>query len=61
MRLRPPEQERLHIHAAARVARARPDRGLRLNHPEATALVAAFPVRLGDTNQLVEVERDLAR
>ncbi|GAB1817013.1 urease subunit gamma [Herbidospora sp. RD11066] len=42
MRLTPHEQERLLIHVAAGVARDRMDRGLRLNHPEATAIIASF-------------------
>src|SRR5690606_12941479 len=42
MRLTPHEQERLLIHVAAGVARERRARGLRLNHPEATALIASF-------------------
>ncbi|GAA0400961.1 urease subunit gamma [Acrocarpospora corrugata] len=42
MRLTPHEQERLLIHVAAGVARDRMGRGLRLNHPEATALIASF-------------------
>ncbi|MEU6408453.1 urease subunit gamma [Microbispora sp. NPDC046933] len=42
MRLTPHEQERLLIHVAAGVARERKERGLRLNHPEATALIASF-------------------
>jgi urease subunit gamma len=36
------EQERLLIHVAADVARRRRERGLRLNHPEATAVITAF-------------------
>jgi urease subunit gamma len=36
------EQERLLIHIAADVARRRRERGLRLNHPEATAIITAF-------------------
>ncbi|GIF71503.1 urease subunit gamma [Asanoa siamensis] len=36
------EQERLLIHVAADVARKRRERGLRLNYPEATALITAF-------------------
>ena len=39
MRLTPHEQERLLIHVAADVARARRDRGLTLNHPEAVAII----------------------
>ncbi|WP_214411973.1 urease subunit gamma [Sphaerisporangium fuscum] len=42
MRLTPHEQERLLIHVAAGVARDRRARGLRLNHPEATAIIASF-------------------
>ncbi|GHF30525.1 urease subunit gamma [Streptomyces mashuensis] len=39
MRLSPHEQERLLIHVAADVAERRRARGLRLNHPEAVALI----------------------
>jgi urease subunit gamma len=39
MRLSPHEQERLLIHVAADVARARRERGLRLNHPETVAIL----------------------
>jgi urease subunit gamma/beta len=39
MRLTPHEQERLLVHSAAAVARARRSRGLRLNHPEAVAVL----------------------
>lgn len=49
MRLTPHEQERLLIHVAADVARARRARGLRLNHPEAVALI---------TSHLLEGARD---
>ncbi len=42
MRLTPHEQERLLVHVAADLARTRRGRGLRLNHPEATALITAF-------------------
>ena len=42
MRLTPHEQERLLIHVAAQVAQARRDRGLKLNHPESTALISSF-------------------
>jgi urease subunit gamma len=38
----PHEQERLLIHVAAQVARDRRARGLKLNHPEATAVIAAY-------------------
>src|SRR3954452_2964280 len=36
------EQERLLVHVAADVARRRRERGLKLNHPEATAVITAF-------------------
>lgn len=41
MLITPHEQERLLIHVAASLARERRGRGLRLNHPEATAIIAA--------------------
>ena len=41
MRLTPREQEKLLIFVAADVARRRRARGLRLNHPEAVALITA--------------------
>ena len=42
MLITPHEQERLLIHLAASLARERRARGLRLNHPEATAVIAAY-------------------
>lgn len=42
MRLTPHEQERLLIHLAAGLAHARRARGLRLNHPEAVAVLSSF-------------------
>ncbi|MDI5961850.1 urease subunit gamma [Streptomyces sp. SL13] len=41
MRLTPHEQERLMIHVAADVAERRRARGLKLNHPEAVALITS--------------------
>ena len=41
MHLTPREQEKLLIFTAAEVARRRRDRGLKLNHPEALALITA--------------------
>ncbi|MEU1349158.1 urease subunit gamma [Streptomyces sp. NPDC005775] len=49
MQLTPHEQERLLIHVAADVAGKRRARGLRLNHPEAVALI---------TSHLLEGARD---
>ncbi|WP_027344568.1 urease subunit gamma [Hamadaea tsunoensis] len=42
MFLTPHEQDRLLIHVAADVARRRRERGLRLNYPEAVAIISAF-------------------
>ena len=42
MHLTPHEQERLLISYAADLARRRRDRGLRLNHPEAVAVITSF-------------------
>jgi urease subunit gamma len=42
VRLTPHEQERLLIHVAAGLARERQARGLRLNHPEAVAVLTSF-------------------
>ena len=42
MHLTPHEQERLLISLAAMVARDRRARGVRLNHPEAVALLSSF-------------------
>jgi len=39
MRLSPHEQERLLLSYAAELARRRRDRGLKLNHPEAVAII----------------------
>jgi urease subunit gamma len=41
VQLTPHEQERLLIHVAADVAEKRRARGVRLNHPEAVALITA--------------------
>jgi urease subunit gamma/beta len=40
--LSPHEQERLLLHLAARLAAERRDRGLRLNYPEAVAVISSF-------------------
>jgi len=42
MQLSPHEQERLLVHVAADVAQKRRDRGLRLNHPEAVAILTSW-------------------
>lgn len=42
MQLSPREQELLLLHVAAGLARARRSRGLLLNYPEATAILASY-------------------
>ncbi len=42
MLLSPHEQERLLLHVAAGLAQQRRDRGLKLNYPEAVALLSAW-------------------
>ena len=42
MRLTPHEQEKLLVYVAAGLARERRARGLRLNHPEAVAVLTSF-------------------
>lgn len=42
MQLSPHEQDRLLVHVAADVAQRRRDRGLRLNHPEAIAILTSW-------------------
>jgi urease subunit gamma len=49
MHLSPQERDKLLVHVAADVARARQSRGLRLNYPEAVALI---------TDHVVEGARD---
>ena len=44
MNLTPREKEKLLISLAAMVARARLERGVKLNHPEAVALISDFVV-----------------
>lgn len=49
MHLTPREQERLMIHCAGELAKERKERGLKLNYPEAVALI---------TSELLELARD---
>ncbi len=56
MHLTPREQERLLIHVAADVARRRKERGLRLNYPEAVAIITAEILELArDGKSVVEI------
>jgi len=63
MHLTPREQEKLLIFTAAEVARRRRGRGLKLNHPEALALITAEileGIRDGRTvSQLMEAGRSV--
>ena len=63
MMLTPREQEKLLIFTAAEVARRRRGRGLKLNHPEALALITAEileGIRDGRTvSQLMEAGRSV--
>ena len=49
MHLSPQERDKLLIFVAAQLARSRKERGLKLNHPEAVALI---------TSQLLELARE---
>ncbi len=51
MHLTPREQERLFIHVAADVARRRRARGLKLNYPEAVAILTAEIARILESSQ----------
>ncbi|MGQ0847267.1 MAG: urease subunit gamma [Sporichthyaceae bacterium] len=59
MQLSPHETERLLIHVAADVATRRRERGLKLNHPEAVAIVTAFLLEgARDGRTVAELMRD---
>ncbi|PZW48125.1 urease subunit gamma [Humitalea rosea] len=59
MHLTPREKDKLLIAMAAQVARRRLDRGLRLNHPEAVALISDFVVEgARDGRSVAELMRD---
>jgi urease subunit gamma len=54
MRLTPREQDKLMISMAAVVARRRLERGVRLNHPEAIALIVDFLIEGARDGRSVE-------
>ncbi|WP_431281806.1 urease subunit gamma [Humitalea sp. 24SJ18S-53] len=59
MHLTPREKDKLLIAMAAQVARRRLDRGLRLNHPEAVALISDYVVEgARDGRSVAELMRD---
>jgi urease subunit gamma len=61
MLLSPHEQERLLIHVAAGLARERRERGLRLNYPEAVALISSFLLERARDGQSVAELMDAGR
>ena len=61
MRLTPREQELLLVHVAAGLARERRARGLRLNHPEATALLTSYVLEGARDGRTVEQLMDAGR
>ena len=59
MHLTPREKDKLLVAMAAQVARRRLDRGVRLNHPEAVALITDFVVEgARDGRSVAELMRD---
>jgi urease subunit gamma len=59
MNLTPREKDKLLVAMAAMVARKRLDRGVKLNHPEAVALITDFVVEgARDGRSVVELMRD---
>ena len=61
MRLTPHEQERLLISYAAELARRRQARGLRLNHPEAIAVITDHLMEGARDGRTVEFTRSFYR
>jgi len=61
MLLSPHEQERLLIHVAAGLARERRARGLRLNYPEAVAVISSFLLERARDGQGVAELMDAGR
>ncbi len=59
MRLSPREKDKLLVAMAANVARRRLERGVKLNHPEAVALISDFVVEgARDGRTVAELMRD---
>jgi urease subunit gamma len=59
MNLSPREKDKLLVAMAAQVARRRLERGVKLNHPEAVALIADFVVEgARDGRSVAELMRD---
>ena len=59
MQLTPREKDKLVVAMAANVARRRPERGVKLNHPEAIALITDFVVEgARDGRRVAELMQD---
>jgi len=59
MKLTPREKDKLMVATAAMVARRRLERGVKLNHPEAIALISDFVVEgARDGNSVADLMRD---
>lgn len=54
MQLTPREIEKLMIHTLAMVAQKRKDRGVKLNHPEAVAIISATVIESARDGKTVE-------
>ncbi len=54
MRLSPSDTEKLLLHVAGSIARDRLERGIRLNEPEATALLATWVIERAREGEAVE-------
>jgi urease gamma subunit len=54
VRFSPSDQDRLLLHVAGQVARDRRDRGLKLNHPEAVALLSTWVLERARDGSTVE-------
>jgi urease subunit gamma len=62
MQLTPREKDKLFISMAAAVARRRLERGVKLNHPEAVALISDFVVEgARDGRSVAELKREGAQ
>ena len=65
MRLNPREQEKLMLHYAGELAKARRARGIKLNYIEATALISSELIEMAregkEVSELMQVGRQLVK
>jgi len=61
MHLSPQERDKLLIFVAAQLARSRKERGLKLNHPEAVALITSHLLELAREGKSVAEIMSLGR